>query len=276
MTIKNNLKRIGMLSATMAFLLSFLSLGLANAQSTTPSTTGSGTASTGTLTQQQKQQHLTNIINKGNTEITRRLDSLNSLLTRIGSAKNLSSSDLSYLQDEVNTEISGLSALKTTLDNCATVTPLANAITVCAGPAAQSIINDYRVYALVLPKVRLVVMADDQIVIETNLSSLAQKLQSRITNDQTAGKAVTSLQSELNTMTADISAAQAISSNIESTVLPFQPSDYNTDHSLLVGYASQLQTARTDLQTAATTAKTIITGLQAIATTSTSSTQPND
>jgi hypothetical protein len=263
MTIKSKMKRIGMLSTMLAFLLSFLSIGLANAQSTTPSTTGSGTSSTGTLTQQQKQQHLSNIISKGNAEITRRLDSLNSLLNRIGSAKNLSSSDLSYLQNEVNVEISGLTALKTTLDNCATVTPLASAITACAKPAAQSIINDYRVYALVLPKVRLVVMADDQIVIETNLSSLAQKLQNRIANDQTAGKDVTSLQSELSSMTADISAAQAISANIESTVLPYQPSDYNTDHSLLVGYASQLQTARTDLQTAATTAKTIITGLKA-------------
>jgi chromosome segregation ATPase len=263
MTIKSKMKRIGMLSTMLAFLLSFLSIGLANAQSTTPSTTGSGTSSTGTLTQQQKQQHLSNIISKGNAEITRRLDSLNSLLNRIGSAKNLSSSDLSYLQNEVNVEISGLTALKTTLDNCATVTPLASAITACAKPAAQSIINDYRVYALVLPKVRLVVMADDQIVIETNLSSLAQKLQNRIANDQTAGKDVTSLQSELSSMTADISAAQAISANIESTVLPYQPSDYNTDHSLLVGYASQLQTARTDLQTAVTTAKTIITGLKA-------------
>ncbi len=248
MKIRNQISKIGLLAVGIAFVVSAIVMSTAKAAGTSANTTNTNTATQQTL--------LNNILNKGNAEITRRLESLNSLTTKITSAKKLSSSDQSYLENEVSSELSGLTTLKSSLDACTLAT--------CAVPFAQSIFNDYRVYALVLPKVHLVKMADDQQAIETSLTTLSQKLQSRITADQTAGKNVASLQTELNTMIADINAAQSISSNIESTVLPLQPSDYNSDHTILSGYAQQLQTARNDLQAAAAQAKTIITGLKSL------------
>ena len=65
-------------------------------------------------------------------------------------------------------------------------------------------------------------------------------------------------------MIADINAAQALSTGVEQAVLPLLPSDYNTNRSVLSGYATKLQTAKVDLQSAAALAKTIISTLKTI------------
>jgi hypothetical protein len=264
MKTSSKIKKIGLSIAAITFGLSIMAMSMASAQSsntTNTTTISSGSGSSSSTTKQQ--QELSNIINRGNAEITRRLNSLNTLSLKITTTTKLSSSDQSYLKNEVNTEINGLNALKTELDNCASVAPLTSAVQ-CAITNAKNIINEYRVYALVLPKVRLIKMADDQLAIEANMTTLAQKIQSRITNDQTAGKNVSSLQTELNTVVADINAAQALSSSVEQAVLPLQPADYNTNHTVLSGYALQLQTARADLQTATNSAKTIINSLKSL------------
>jgi len=122
------------------------------------------------------------------------------------------------------------------------------------------------VYVLVAPKVALIKVADDQQIVETNLSSLAQKLQSRITAEQQAGKDVTELQDELNDMTSQISSAQTISSNIESSVINLVPSDYNTNHQILSGDNTQLQIAHQENQAAFTDAKNIVSSLKSLQT----------
>ena len=65
-------------------------------------------------------------------------------------------------------------------------------------------------------------------------------------------------------MTTQVSNAQAISSSIESKVLTLQPSDYNSDHTLLNGDAAQLKTAHTDNEAAFTEAKNIVASLKTL------------
>ena len=194
------------------------------------------------------------IINRGNSEIVRRLSTLNALSAKVSSATKLSSADQATLSGEISTEIDGLNSLKTKLDADTTVGD--------AKTDAQAIIDGYRVYALIVPKVSLVKTADDQQVAEGKLSTLSVKLQTRISAAQTAGKNVTSLQTELTTLNSKVSAAQAISSNIESAVVNLQPSDYNSNHSVLSGDRDQLKTAQSDIQGALSTATTIITNLK--------------
>jgi len=230
-------------------LLAIPSFALGN-----PATTSSGSGSTLTTTEQQ--QHLADIQQKGDAEINRRLGQLNKLDGIIAAATHLTPSDQAYLTAEVNAEVSGLTALETKLN---AETTLSAAIA-----DAQNIFTEYRVYALVTPKVWLVKTADDQQSVEAKLSTLSGKLQSRITADQNAGKNVTSLQGTLNSMNTQISDAQSISSSVEATVLPLQPADYDTDHSILSGYRSKLQTAQSDDQTADSDATTIVTGLKSL------------
>jgi hypothetical protein len=204
----------------------------------------------------QQQIHLQNIISKGNEEIARRLTTLDTLSGKIESATKLTPSDQATLNTEVNGTISGLTSLKTQLDSENSLLPARN--------DAISIYTEYRVYALVAPKVGLIKVADDQQVIEAKLSALVPKLQSRITEASANGSNVTTMQAQLTDMSAKISAAQAISSNIESTVINLQPMDYNSNHSVLVGDNTELKTAYNDIQTAYNDAKAIVSELKAL------------
>lgn len=243
----NKLTRAGLAGLTLLSVGSLAGLPV-NALTSVPPTSGSGTSSS---TQTKQLQH---IISRGNNEITRRLNTLNKLSSKINGNAKLSSGDKSNLSSEVSDEISGLTTLKSTLDG---ETTLAGAKT-----DAQSIIDGYRVYALIGPKVYLVKTADDQQVAESKLTTLAGKLQSDITADQNDGKNVASLQSELSDLTGKTQAAQAISSNIESMVVGLQPGDYNGDHTVLSGDRDQLKTAQTDIAGAVSDAKNIITALK--------------
>jgi ATP-dependent protease HslVU (ClpYQ) ATPase subunit len=200
--------------------------------------------------------NLSNIKSRGAAEITRRLTTLGTLQSKINSATHLTSSDAAYLSAEVSSEVSGLTTLQAKLaadTSCAT-----------AKVDAQNIINDYRVYALVVPKVELVKTADDQQTTEGKIASLSTELQARITADQNNGKNVATLQADLNNLNTQNSNALKISSDIEAVVLPLQPTDYNNDHSILAGDYAQLKTAHGDLVTARDEAKSIISGLKSL------------
>jgi hypothetical protein len=221
-----------------------------NSDSSSSSSTGSSAM---TATQQQ---HLTTIKSKGDAEINRRLTSLNGLATLINAATRLTAADKTTLSGQVSTEQSGLQQLETQLN---ATTTLAAAIT-----DAESIYSEYRVYALITPKIHIIKAADDQQVTETNLTNLAAKLQTRITADQTAGKNVATLQSDLNDLTIQVKNAQAISGPMEQNVIGLQPSDYNSNHSVLSGDGDQLKAAHNDNETAFADAKKIVSGLESL------------
>ncbi|HTB48783.1 MAG TPA: hypothetical protein VK712_01740 [Verrucomicrobiae bacterium] len=244
------MKRISLKQFSLAVSILFGAASLAAVPASALQT--NTTASTEKSTANQATLNL--IINRGNSEITRRLNTLNTLSSKINGAAKLTSSDKSSLNSEVSSEISNLTSLKTKLDADTDVTT--------ARTDAQGIITDYRVYALIVPKVDLVKTADDQQTAEAKLSALSTNLQSRITAAQNSGKAVTSLQSSLSDLNSKVAAAQAISSSIESSVIGLQPSDYNSNHSVLSGDRNQLSTAHTDIQAAIADAQSIVTALK--------------
>jgi len=211
-------------------------------------------AVTQSTTSTASEKRLPVLISKGDQEITRRLTTLTNLTSKINAATKLSDSDKTALTNEVSTTASDLTTLKTQLDS---ETTLAGAKT-----DVQNIYSEYRVYALVAPKVSLIKVADDQQAVEAKLTTLAQKLQGRITANQQAGKDVTSLQSQLTDMTTNITTAQNISTAVEASVIKLQPTDYNNDHTILSGYRDQLKTAHTDNHTAYSDAKAIVASLK--------------
>ena len=117
-------------------------------------------------------QRLSNIKTKGDAEINRRLAALGTLSTKISNATKLTSADKSTLLGEVTAEISGLTALKAKLDAETTVS--------AAAADVQNMVTEYRVYALIVPKIQFVRMADNQQVVQSKLTALATKLQTRI------------------------------------------------------------------------------------------------
>lgn len=224
------------------------SIGLAIAPAMALSASGNGG------TTQPDTAKLQTIISKGDTEITRRLATLNNANSKLAAAAKLSSTDKTTLTNEINSEISGLTALKTKLD--------AETSVAAARADAQSIFDDYRVYALVVPKAWLTKTADDQQVTESRLTTLSGKLQAAITKQQQAGKDVSALQTKLDDLNTQVQTAQTVSAAIGSKVINLQPSDYNTDHGILSGDRDQLKAAQANLASAISDAKAIISGLK--------------
>lgn len=191
---------------------------------------------------------------RGDAEISRRLRTLSTLSTRITSAAHLSAGDKTTLSNEVDAEITGLGALKTKLASETSLTAVV--------ADAQSILTEYRVYALLVPKVALIKTADSQQAVEMKLSDLATKLQARLDSAKANGKDTTDLQAQLDTLKTTIADAQTTSISVQSKVVALQPTDYNNDHTILLGYRDQLRVAHTNNQIAVADARSIIAALK--------------
>lgn len=201
-------------------------------------------------------QRLNLIKTRAATEIDRRVNRLHQLGNVISGATRLSDADKTTLSTEVNNEVSGLTSLKVQIQGDTDLDS--------ARIDAQSIFNEYRVYALIVPKVWAVRVADDQQAVESKLNILSGKLQTRINRAHDSGKDVTTLQNQLNDMIAQTQAAQKISAAVEQKVLPLQPTDYNNDHTILSDYRDQLKTAHADNKAALADAKVIVQGVKGL------------
>ncbi len=241
-----------------------IGIGLLTGILSIPATTtyALSTATNNGLTSAQSAR-LTAIKTKGDQEIDRRIARLTTLNTKISGASKLAASDKATLASEVTGEINNLTTLKAKLD--AETTPVA------AGADARSIINDYRVYALIVPKVALIRVADDQQVVEARLSTVISKLQANVTAAKNAGKDVGDLQAKLDDATMKVQASMAISSAIQTKVIALQPSDYNSDHTILQGDYVQLTTARSNNKAALSELKAVRDSLKQLASASRSS-----
>jgi hypothetical protein len=235
-----NVRRASFMAIALSIVLLAGATGVANALSTDPA---------GAI-------RVTAIITAGNREINRRLKTLNTAKTKISSATRVSDTDKAMLTSEVADEIAGLTELRTKLDAETTIAG--------AKADAQSMVTDYRVYALIVPKLQLVRVANDQQVVEGKLTALAATLQTRIDTAKAGGKDVASLQTQLDDLNAKVASAKATSMTVQAKVMVLQPTDYNTDHTVLSGYRDQLKTARADNQTAYSDAKAIVKGLAAL------------
>jgi hypothetical protein len=202
------------------------------------------------------EQRLATIQSRGDAEIERRLKTLGNLTTKIAATTKLNASDKTALSAEVASATAGLTALKTQLDGETTLG--------AARTDAQNILTEYRVYALVAPKVLLIATADGQQAVEAKLSALADKLQTRVTAAASAGKPTNGLQTALDALKAQVAKAQAVSSSVEMKLLPLQPSDYNGDHTILASYITQLHQAHADNQAAYNNAKALVAELKSL------------
>lgn len=200
------------------------------------------------------QMRLNNLKTRGDSEIGRRLGVLTKLSSVINGALKLSPADKANLTSQVNGEIAGLTALKLKLSG---ETELAAART-----DVKSIVSDYRVYVLIGPKVYLMRAADTISANDDKLMAFSVKLQERLDTLKTAGKDVSALQTSLNDMVAKINAAKTLAAAVSQKVFALQPTDYNSDHTILIGLRDQLKTAHLDNIAAYNDAKTIFNTLR--------------
>lgn len=228
------LKKISAITMALAMVSSFGFVSVANATAAAPADKG----------------QIQTIINRGTSEINRRLTILSKLDSKVTASAKLSTAQQTALTNAVNAETSSLTTLKAQL---ASATTLAE-----AQADAQSIFTEYHGFSLIVPQAEIVKAADDQQVAEARLSALATKLQGKVTSSSAS-----SIKTDLSDMTSKVSAAQSISSTIETKVAALKPADAGASHAAVNSDLTQLKTAQTDNIAAAADAKAIIATVKA-------------
>lgn len=189
--------------------------------------------------QAQQAAMMQKILTTANTEITARINSLNDLISKINSIKNVSAADKASITLTTQNEISTMTALKAKIDTDTGTTTLRADL--------KSITADYRIYALIEPQLEILTAADriDQII--SLMATVQTKLQTRITALQSAGKDASALIATLADVSAKITDAQTQSSSAVSLTASLTPDQ--GDATVAAANAAAIKSARADIKT---------------------------
>jgi len=178
---------------------------------------------------------------RGVSEIDARIQSLTELVARIQGMKNIGDSDKVSIETSMQSEITDLQALRTTIASSST-----SVSTTTVRSELQSITQGHRVYLLVEPRVRILAEADRINTLVAMMTALSAKLQARAASS-TATTTVPSsaLISDINVKLVDAT-AQTQAAVAEVTPLKVD----NGDKAIAASNANTLKDARLKLQAA--------------------------
>lgn len=220
---------------------------------------GAVDGTTTTVDPAQTKLRVANLVQRADTEINRRLVALNNLTSKVSSLQKVSDGQKTAFVSEIQSNVTDLTTLKTRIDGDTDPETLKSDV--------QSIVDNYRIFALYIPKIHLLAGADVASDLAGSLGSLTIKLQNKIATDKAAGKNVTALQASLSDMQNKISDASNQAANLTDSVIQLVPSGYPGNSVNLSSARDMLKTARSDIQAARQDAQLIITGLKAFQTT---------
>ena len=182
--------------------------------------------------------------------INLRLATLRSLNAAIGAATNLSPADRSTLTGLVSADKNGLAALKARTDVETTVAAVRS--------DAHAMIDDYRVYLLVVPKVRFTVAADAETVTITKLRAVHDELAKVAAQLAAGGKDASTETAQLASMARQLDAAASALAGQVATLLTIQPGpNGEAIHAQVVAVRSAVRGVRDRLRASVVLAKRV-------------------
>lgn len=183
-----------------------------------------------------------------NSRIDGRLETLHALQLAVANAPHLTSNDRSTLSSLITGDISGLTSLRGKVGSETTVSAVRADET--------TMVDQYRVYLLVGPKVHLADAFDTEAAAESTLQKVHDKLAARLTKQP--GGATAAEQSQLADLQTQLRNAQQAESGKVATLLAIAPgADANAIHDALSPLVTAAKAARADLRKARDDAKAL-------------------
>jgi hypothetical protein len=212
---------------------------------------------------------ITNLQNRGNQEIDKRITSLNNLLSRIQEMKKVSDTQKASFSTTIQNEISNLTSLKAKVAS--------DTSTTSAKADVQSITKAYRVYMLTVPQLRISAASDRIGTIADMLTTISGKLQTRLSQDTNISN-LSALQADLADLNAKIVDAKTQAQNAVSETASLQPDNGDktiaqSNTTALKDAKSKIQAAKADFVAARKDVETIVNAIKASKTSATTSTQ---
>lgn len=208
-----------------------------------------------TRIQERREESLDKLRQRGLEAIDRRLDQLARLRTQVDKAKHLRSADRDALVVQLDVERDGLAALADEIRGAQDTQTLR--------PLVRSIVDKYRVYMLMEPKVRLVISADRLLSAADMFDILAAKLQDRIDAAEASGTDTSDAQTALDAMRTNVEAARAAVEPVPGMIIPLRPTDHPGNRGFLRDARRSLQTGREALRDAHRAGKDAVQALKA-------------
>jgi DNA-binding transcriptional regulator GbsR (MarR family) len=192
-----------------------------------------------TIKENLSQDRISFVKSKAQNEIDRRITSINEVMTKIQGLKRLTDSDKTNLVAMGNSMITSLNKLKIKINADTDLTTLR--------ADQKSIFDQYRIYMLFMPQLRIYVAADRIDDTVTLMSQVLTKLQARATTD-TQKSELTDAQNKLND--AKLQADNAI--NAIKNLQPDQGNDgmMSSNKQALLTAKDMIKLAMSDLQAA--------------------------
>jgi hypothetical protein len=170
--------------------------------------------------------------------IDKRFATLDQLDAKVTGADRLSDGQEAALHATIGSTRDGLTGLRAEIEGDTDATELRTDCT--------RIVEDYRVYVLLAPQVRLVTAADSAQSVVATVDSTVPKLQAAIDEAAANGDDVTEATRLLGAVTKSNAEADALSDGVLAAVSPLTPADYNAGTA-----APVLRDARADMATVA-------------------------
>lgn len=170
---------------------------------------------------ERKQIQLQNIIKRSDMMITKRIASLDNLLKRIQNDKKLTDSEKASLTSDIQSVITGLTNLKSTID--------ADTDPTKALADSKTIVTDFHVFSQLEPKIRLLVTLNNLKTTTINVSNLLPKVQSIITQLNGQGKDTSGLTSLMNDISSQLATINTTLTNDIASVNGIKIGSSNND-----------------------------------------------
>ena len=184
-------------------------------------------------------------------EIDRRLEEIDELLAKVADDDTATPAHKIALTAILNSAKTGLATLRAKIEADTDPTQLQ--------ADCQSIFTDFRIYALRVPQVNLVLAADRALAQQTKFASLKTKLQQAIADATTAGNPnVTRAQDLLTDFDAKVAAGLAEATGVADAVILLTPADWNANHDVLKPFITKLRNVRSDFRAASKDARQIL------------------
>ncbi|MGN6325690.1 hypothetical protein [Pseudolysinimonas sp.] len=191
---------------------------------------------------------LSDIQAKGAAATSKRIASLTAEISKITSAKGISSSDQSTVLATLNADVTGMKTLATKI---AADTSVSTART-----DYRSIYETYRVYVVALPQARITAAADRLTgTAIPRLQQVSSKLATRVSGNS-------DLQAKLDDLNAQLKTASSDTDGLAAAALAVTPADFNANHSAMTGLHDKAKAALAAVKQAAQDAKAIHQGLK--------------
>lgn len=121
----------------------------------------------------------------------------------------------------------------------------------------RSIVEDHRVFVLVLPRARLVVAADTAGAAASRLRELGDRFEPEVAEAEAEGHDMSQARSDLAALRDHVAVASERAGRVPDATLGITPAQYNANHQVLDGPRSDIRTARDNLRAALAAAKRV-------------------